>query len=140
MTSDLYLSAGSPDITGEQMSTLAFCISDRVRMHMAEHGKLSTELIRYMAEDPSHVVRIAIACNPNTPSAVLLKLAFDEHPDVRFAMAENHSLPPLVLEILARDENPYVENRARRTLEHLGYLHTQNKARKRTERRHLLAC
>jgi hypothetical protein len=82
---------------------------------MAESPTTSWQLLEFLSNHSSPLVRAAVADNANTKKETLIRLAHDQNEDVRFQLAENHNVPDEVLSILEDDENPYVMWRAETT-------------------------
>jgi HEAT repeat protein len=82
---------------------------------MAESPTASWEMLEFLSNHSSPLVRSAVADNANTREETLVRLAHDQNEDVRFQLAENHNVPEEVLSILEEDENPYVMWRAETT-------------------------
>lgn len=62
------------------LSTLVEHPDVGVRTHLARKRKLSEELFSILSDDSDEYVRLTVANNPKTPSAILLKLSTDRSP------------------------------------------------------------
>jgi hypothetical protein len=112
-----YILAGSPEVTSEQLRTLADHFCDKIRLRVAENPKTSAELLFNLSRDANHDVRVAVAGNSNCDRSTLIRLLRDDDVVVRHGIAQNISTPLVLLEYLATDENGWVRGEAIKTLE-----------------------
>lgn len=73
----------------EQIQRLGECGSVDVRRDLAGWELLPPKVLHFLAQDPAHQVRTAVAKNRNTPIVTLELLAIDKSKTVRKATAEN---------------------------------------------------
>ena len=74
----------------------------------AERSMIPT-MLEMLANDPSHIVREAVAANPSTSPRVLERLASArQNLAERCAVAQNPACEPQLMERLHRDEHPFV--------------------------------
>lgn len=87
------------------------CQPDRVRMLVATNPNTPGAVLDRLACEGPPAVRERVAENPRAAQATLRRLAFDEDPDVRMAVAENANTPILALMAMAYDDNADVRYR-----------------------------
>jgi hypothetical protein len=88
----------------------------KIRMRVAENPNTPKDVLRQLANDPSHDVRAAVAGNQACEDFVCRRLARDGDVTVRHALAQNVDTPRFVLEELAVDDNGWVRGEALKTL------------------------
>jgi chemotaxis family two-component system response regulator Rcp1 len=74
-----------------------------VRMVLACNPHTATAVLEKLAADPDYRIRARVAENSETPQGLLSKLASDEHAEVRLGVSENPNAPASLLEKLAKD-------------------------------------
>ncbi|NQV95621.1 MAG: DUF2336 domain-containing protein, partial [Sphingomonadales bacterium] len=116
----LFGSGKGREVTYEQARELANHKDDEIRRELASQPEIRPEILYYLTDDPSPVVRAEVAKNEATPAQADLLLARDKDDDVRSDLAAKISrlAPGLTanekdqvkvlayeaLEILARDQ------------------------------------
>lgn len=70
----------------------------------------SPEILRFLAEDPSPLVRACVASNPKTPAEVLFEMANDPVAGVRRGVAINPNVPQLLCKKLRKDPSEVVRD------------------------------
>lgn len=121
-----YLSAGNPETPQEQLTKLAISDHHKIRMRVAENPRAPREILEYLAKDKHADVRLAVATNRSSPPEIILKLAHDDDATVRLGLAEDPETSREVLRILCNDENPYVSCQARKTMQSLGLVSSED--------------
>jgi hypothetical protein len=112
----MYIMAGSPNASSEQLRKLASTSLDKIRLRVAENQNAPIDILETLSSDPSHDVRVAVATNPSTPRQLVEKLAQDNDIVVRHGLAQDIGTPIAVLNQLSQDENGWVNGEARKTL------------------------
>lgn len=74
------------------------CISSKLE-------NISVESLSILAKDSSSLVRMRVACNPNTPTDMLNELSQDKDLGVRMSVAENPSVTRQILVRFSKDED-----------------------------------
>ena len=78
---------------------------DSRKIKLAENENTSANVLEKLSNDENKSVRLAVAMNPNTPTATLDALARDDdRDDIRLAVAGNPNTSEVTLEALAKDE------------------------------------
>lgn len=114
-----YIKAGS-NCSPEVLAAMANSDIDRIRLRVAENPKTPTAVLEALSKDKNPDVRIAVGTNPSTPATVSCTLAFDDNPNVRLGLADDTNTPVELLEQLCTDDNPYISYRAEETLKIIG--------------------
>ena len=79
------------------------------RAFAAAERSMSPTLLEMLANDPSLIVRAAVAANPSTPPKTLERLAAArQNLAERCSVAQNPACEPHLMERLHRDEHPFV--------------------------------
>ena len=87
-------------------------LSFRDRAKLAEIADIGDDMVEALANDPSGVVRIVVACRDNLTDALKEKFVNDRYSHVRLAVAGRKDLLPNLIAQLIADENPMVRCRA----------------------------
>ncbi|MEG4320446.1 MULTISPECIES: HEAT repeat domain-containing protein [unclassified Microcoleus] len=93
---DAAKSANTPTSILEQ-----FAQEEKLREAIAWNPNTPFDVLKELATDDNHLVRINIALSPHTPIPILLQLAQDDDAEVRARVAWNFNTPEKVLEQLA---------------------------------------
>ena len=75
----MYIMAGSPNASSEQLRKLASTSLDKIRLRVAENQNAPIDILETLSSDPSHDVRVAVATNPSTPRQLVEKLRISVH-------------------------------------------------------------
>jgi hypothetical protein len=112
----MYIVAGSPNTSTEQLRKFANSSFEKIRLRVAENQNAPIDVLEKLSSDLSHDVRVAVATNPSTPWQLVEKLAADSDIVVRHGLAQEISTPIAILKQLCQDENGWVSGEARKTL------------------------
>lgn len=89
----------------------------QVRLRVAENPNSPIDVLRKLAGDLNHDVRIAVAANPACEPILRFNLANDADVVVRHGLAQNIDTPRSLLLELSSDENGWVRGEALKTLQ-----------------------
>ena len=95
--------AGSAGCPAGILELLSQDPSDVVRHAVAANRSCPTDILEQLGRgQPEYYVRFGLACNPSCPPSVLEQLSGDPHPEVQHWVASNQACPPGALEQLVR--------------------------------------
>lgn len=113
-----YVLACNPHTSPAVLRKLAHEKNHRVRIKVAENPQTPQDVLEEMSRDEHPDVRLGVSENPAAPESLLEKLAKDSSEDVRMGIAENPRIPSHILRLLEEDENTFVASSAKKSLAH----------------------
>ena len=99
--------AQNPNIPTPIAEKIAVDGDDLVKKALAKNSNVAPEVLALMVKS-KYEIREALANNPNTPEATLLKLAKDKSERVRRAVSRNPNLPEKAFDKLLSQDDPYI--------------------------------
>jgi hypothetical protein len=112
----MYILAGSPAASSEQLRRLSNSRYYKIRFRVAENPNTPRDVLERLAFDRNHDVRVAVATNTACPRNLVRLLASDGDITVRHGLAQDIGTPMDILEQLRHDENAWVSSEAKKTL------------------------